>query len=834
MSSSPCGSTQARDDAVSGQLQSYSLCCEGALQGRGVRPRVVKLAKALGICGMVCNRGSGLLIEAQAGAPSWAAFKAQLADQLVLDHNQCEASQVGLHELSEPAREAIEQRHFVIGASVSAGCSLHVPLDRGICPACVAEIRNPEHARYQHLLNACVDCGPRYSALQGLPFDRDASALAPFSLCDDCQQAYKDLDDRRCHEQLISCPQCGPEYRMEDADGACLAIKPDELLAEAAKRIASGQIIAIQGVGGFHLCCDATQPAVVARLRQIKQRPVKPFAVMAHLPQLRDLVRLSPAAAHRLASPERPVMVLPRIRQRCQDSVAGSAEALTGVAPGLDRLGVMLPYTALQWLLLDRLDSPLIMTSANRSGEPMHHRLESMRHWAPPIDGVIYHDRVIERPVEDSVVQALPDDLPVQEQTLRLGRGLAPLVMDDLPADFFPQPQGNVLAMGGELKNSIAVAVADANAVVMSPYQGDLYDAEVLRGFVPGFMDLLGVRTHCVVVDAHPDYQASRFGEELAGQWQVPLVRVQHHHAHAVAVMAEHGLPMDQRVPAIVMDGLGWGDDNTLWGGELLYCNGREYHRLAALQSFPVLGGNQTARQPWRNALALLASLSEESLEQFQQALLQRYPEKHALIHGAATLARRPQEGLLTSSVGRLFDGVAAILGFPGFEISDEAEAAVWLQQQAQAAAEVTSTEAIRERTAACVSAAVSNKGQVSPQRVDPAPFLEYLLRQLPRQSSGELALAFHHWLAESFFTMLCALRQAGALSPDSSQVVLGGGVMQNGLLLQCLTDSLQRQGFTALLPGRIPANDNGLALGQALIGQQRLATNQRSVRSCV
>jgi hydrogenase maturation protein HypF len=497
----------------------------------------------------------------------------------------------------------------------------------------------------------------------------------------------------------------------------------------------------------------------------------------------------------------------------------------------------MLPYTALQWLLLERLTSPVVMTSANRSGEPIHHDIESIRQWAPSVDGVIYHDRVIERPIEDSVVQALPDNLPQREQTLRLGRGLAPLVMD-VPADCFPQPHGNVLAMGGELKNSIAVAVADAQSVVMSPYQGDLYDAGVFaayRDFVPGFLDLLGVRPQGVVVDAHPDYHASRYGEALAAQWQLPLIRVQHHHAHAVAVMAEHGLPMDQLLPAIVMDGLGWGDDNTLWGGELLVCNGREYERLASLQPFALLGGNQAARQPWRNGLALLGSVSTASLEQFQLELVNRYPEKQGLIHATATLARSPRAGLLTSSVGRLFDGVASLLGFPGFEMSDEAEAAVWLQQQAQAAAGGLSMATIRERTATCVSGGIIRQdAPLSPVVIDPAPFIAYLLREILRQSCGELGLAFHGWLAESFVQALCALRQAGVLSPDSSQVVLGGGVMQNGLLLQWLTDSLQRQGFSALLPGRIPANDNGLALGQAMIGQQRLASKQRSANACV
>lgn len=809
------------------------LHCEGHFQGCGARPRVQRLASALGIWGAVCNEGAGLLVQALAPPDNWQVFVQQLAREFAVEPELfCNESQVSTDNFSGEARHAIAGRRFVIGASMPGARRLYVPLDRGICAACVGEVEQPGSPRYQHLLNACIRCGPRYTALRRLPFDRESSALAGFPLCDACQQAFSDPHNPRCHEQLISCRHCGPRYRLENAGGDMLALEPGQLLADAAGRLAAGQVLAIQGMGGFHLCCDATNAAAVARIRHIKQRPVKPFAVMGHPEQLAPYVDISGVVADRLRSPARPVMILLR-RHR---EASGHADPLPGVAPGLTRLGVMLPSTALQHMLLKRLDRPLVVTSANRSGEPLLFRHRDLLAWDQKPDALIVHDRVIEQPVEDPVIHAVFRDGHIAEQSIRLGRGLAPLT---LPLQPMHPPQRRdttrsrtsgaptILAMGGELKNSVAVVTGSPATLVVSPYQGDLFHASTLqayREFVPRFTGLLSVTPTLIVIDSHPDYHASRFGRELAAQWQVPVIAVQHHHAHAVAVMAEYQLPLDQKVPAIVMDGLGWGDDHTLWGGELLLCDARGYERLATLKPFPLLGGQQAARQPWRNALALVRHLSGAWQSRVLSALVSRFPEQGRFITATAGLAQQHDKALMTSSVGRLFDGVAALLGFPAYEIHDEAEAALWLQQQAERAAEPLK---LPEDNNLCPQAwfpdpVGSHGSDMAVPTINPEPFLDYLLRALAQGASVPgLALEFHVWLAQAFRRQLATLCNTGnrKAPANTRQVVLSGGVMQNELVTGLLENALRKDGFEPLLSRQIPVNDNGLAAGQAVIG---------------
>lgn len=865
-------SRPAEPDAAVG---CYRLDCHGGLQGQGVRPRVMQLARQFGLTGTVCNRGGGIRILARARADNWRQFCQSLTHQFGILTADCDSQMVeDGAQLPAEAQQAIQQQLFVIGASESAENGVFLPLDRGICDLCRREISDPgNRQRFQHLLNGCTQCGPRYSVLRRLPFDRPNTSLANFDVCHECKAAYDNPADPRCHEQLISCRQCGPRYWLESPDAGVIDA-PDALLQSLTDILNRGGIVAIKGMGGFHLCCDASRPDAVVRLRTLKQRPVKPFAVMGTLAQLRHWVVLPDAAEHTLNSAVRPVVIVPFVDDTggafsnalSPEINAFNPEIREAIAPGLTRLGVMLPYTSLQTLLLERLGRPVIMTSANQSGEPLLYQNESLvyqngswvyqnssliyqkralQHWAHGLDAVVYHNRDILQPVEDSVQQMIPVAERWQVQSIRLGRGMAPLVIKQSSATKHSTPnQKNVLAMGGELKNSIAFAMAESNATVLSPYNGDLYNADVYQRyqhFVPRFIELLDARADAIAVDCHPDYHATQLGRKLACQWQIPVVSVQHHHAHAVAVMAEHQLPADRKMLAVVMDGYGWGTDQTLWGGELLLCDYHSSERLARVKPFPVVGGHQTAIQPWRNGLALISQLPAELKEQLTEKVQQDFYNRFAHVTKSraliAAVARKsnghPDSRLLTSSAGRLFDGVAALLGFDRFAINDEAEAAVWLQQLAESARSPQRLSALRRQAVnewlipASGDPETAEEGANQPFTLDPSLFITHLLDQIPPGSQrATLALAFHVWLTQAVVQQVkVSLQQLTGKPGDFSNqhIVLAGGVMQNGLLVDLLTRELQGMNLQVCTPQQVPANDNGLALGQALVAKAML-----------
>ena len=802
----------------------YELLCDGALQGAGVRPKVMLLAQQAGVSGIVFNRGAGITIEAQATPERWTLFLQTLAAALGGSPQDIRCNTRSLACLSSAAQQAIHAERFVIAASERGDCAWHLPLDRGICDACIAELHDETHPdRFLHLLNGCAQCGPRYSALQRLPFDREHTSLSDFALCDTCRAAYQDPSDRRCHEQLISCRCCGPAYRLLDSADATTIDDPHALLARLVTILNQGGIVAIKGVGGFHVCCDAIQTDAVQRLRQLKQRPRKPFAVMGSIDQLQRWVTLSASARQQLESTARPIVIAP-LNTGASDMV--TREILDGIAPGLNRLGVMLPYTGLQILLLERLGRPLVMTSCNHAGEPLMYRDQPVYSWLSELGAMVTHDREILQPVEDTVIQMIKVGGEERPQLLRLGRGMAPRVINITNST---ENIGGcaVLAMGGELKNSLALAGGGGQPVVMSPYLGDLYQAEQnqrYRDFVPRFLQLLDCappaeinrKPWVIAVDAHPDYHASQFGRELGRHWQVPIVTVQHHHAHAAAVMAEHQLPGDRQVLALVLDGFGWGADGSLWGGELLRCDYAGYQRLAHIKTFPVVGGHLTATQPWRNALALISPLAENVWAQVQQQFMKSFPDKQQLVQGVAQILSSQANSLLqTSSAGRLFDGVAALLGFPCFAISDEAEAAVWLQQQAEQAYCQGLLDPLQQEIAGLLSPAHSDP-------LDPATFLAAMLSGAPGvEDVPRWALAFHVWLSSALTASVerfLACDEGAAPPMDRQRIVLAGGVMQNGLLVDLLTQALSKLGLQVLLPWQVPANDNGLALGQAVV----------------
>lgn len=784
-----------------------NIVCLGVVQGKGIRPAVARQAYRLGLIGGVFNQGAELVIQLALASPpekdaSLVSLMAFLSGHLQVEQNRIQVRLLAQAEqvLNPDCVAAMARREFVIAASqpfAEARLGLTLPVDVGLCAACRQEVMDPDHARYGYLLNSCAQCGPRYSSLQAMPYDRGNTAMAAFRRCTDCETAYHDWQDRRCHGQMIACPQCGPHYWLEDAQGRQITADAEQLITRLTHCLQQGGVVALKGVGGFHLCCDATNADAVARIRRIKGRPVKPFAVMGLLDQLAPYVAPDDVAEALLQSEARPIVLLPALQPG----------ALAGVAPQVSNLGVFLPYTSFHQVLLQRLSGPVVMTSANRSGNPLITDHNDMASLQSELDLVAYHNRTINQGVDDSVVcYGQAQDAP---QVVRLGRGLAPVCYGISDSD-----PPRVLAMGAELKNSLAYG--ENGQIALSPYVGDLYHARVYahyQQFVQRWVELLQARPEVVAVDQHPDYHSTQWGRYLSQQQQLPLVEVQHHHAHAVATAVEHRLDLAQQRFAIVMDGFGWGDDQSLWGGEILCFDQRGYQRLSHLKNFRVLGGGQAAKQPWRNGLALSASLAAAD-RGYLQAKLYCPTEKRPLMDAAKRLLRGANS-LATSSVGRLFDGVAALLGFPHFEISDEAQAAIWLQQLAEGYVEAH--KAVDGRDMASLAAQ-----SAAPNCVDPAPFIDYLARNR-QQTPASLAYDFHQWLAGAFSTKLNAVCRE---FPQVNQVVLSGGCMQNALLLRLLSERLEQGGFQVFAPAKVPGNDNGIALGQAAIASAWLRSS--------
>lgn len=780
----------------------YHIQCQGPVQGQGVRPKVACMAQELGVCGCVYNDRQGIGIQIQASEHQLQRLQYWLRQRF--PQAQVHVADLPQARYLPEFRAAVAQQRFVIVASQDAGRGLHLPLDMGICRQCEAEIKNSDHHRYHYLLNACVECGPRYSCLKATPFDRSATSLSGFALCERCRQEYRDSNNRRFHGQLINCEGCGPQYWLEDSQGNWVTDAPDKLIALLAARITQGGVVAIKGVGGYHLCCDASHPGAVARIRQIKARPHKPLAIMGTINQLAHWAELSVSTRKLLQTNARPVVIAPKIKSK----------TLQGIAPGSGTLGIMLPYTALQVLLLEKLQCPLVMTSANLSGEPLIYRHQDFATMQSQVDLVATHNRDILHAIDDAVLQGFEQDALKGEQVIRLGRGIAPKVINLQRIPVLQQSKLTaklpaVLAMGGELKNSMALF--REGELLLSPYVGDLHSAAVYQRYqqtILQFLTTLDFSPSLVAVDGHPDYHSTQWGLQIAKEKGLPVATVQHHHAHAVACRVEHQLVEDSF--AIVMDGFGWGDDQSLWGGEILLVNHQHYQRLGHLKPFSVVGGGLAARQPWRNAVALMQGISKNDCIKLKEKLVTT-DKNQGIIEKTMALLNSQTQFLQTSSVGRLFDGVAALLGFPYSDISYEGQAAMWLQYLAQ--------QAIDQYKDQPDSAPImTSQGQV----IDPQEFIEYLLSS--EDSTAMMAYQFHRWLAEAFTN---SLAQQQLKHPHINSVVLSGGVMQNAVLLNLLVERLRMQGLIVYWPQRLPANDGAIAVGQVAVA---LAQNSGTV----
>jgi hydrogenase maturation protein HypF len=737
---------------------------QGVVQGVGFRPFVYRIARSRGLAGWVRNRPDGLEIEVQGPGRRLEEFIRALKEEKPAP---ARIRAIAVHPLAEVEGEAA----FAIRASGEGRAARpSVPADLALCDACRAELDTPGERRFRYPFTNCTHCGPRYSILASLPYDRPRTAMAGFPLCAACATQYGDPADRRFHAQPIACPDCGPRLALKDSFGA-LRAEGEAALQEAVQELAQGRILALKGLGGFQLLVDATSEAAVARLRHRKGREEKPFAVMVQdLPALRELCAPSDDEAAVLRSSEAPILLLPRRGGATAGIVAAN------VAPGNPDLGVFLPSTPLHHLLTALAARPLVCTSGNRSGEPMAlEEGEALARLEGVADAFLIHDRPVLRPVDDSVGRVEDGVL----RLLRRARGFAPL---PLP---FPAGRPAVLAFGGHLKSTLTLAAR--GEAVMSQHLGDLdspLGVALLARTVDDLSAFLGFAPERLACDLHPDYASTRLAERMAAARGLPLVRVQHHHAHVAACAAE----LDLRRPllGLAWDGSGYGTDGTLWGGEALWVDGPRCTRLGHLRGFPLPGGERALREPRRSALGLCWEILGEGAA------------AEALFTAAELepLARMLQRGLnspWTSSIGRLFDAVAALAGIrvgAGFE----GQAAMALEFAAAAAGEDGAY-------------AFDLRHGVA----DPAPLLRDLLADRARGTEpGRMARRFHHALA--------GLAVAFAEAAGLEDVVLTGGCFQNRLLGELCARGLRTRGFRVHRPALYPPNDGGISLGQAWI----------------
>jgi hydrogenase maturation protein HypF len=802
---------------------------EGVVQGVGFRPFVHRLATALELAGWVENTAAGVCLELEGPTAALEAFLARLPRERP-PHSRLDRLQQQWLPLQASAgfRILITAAQGAPGRHPAAATALQLP-DLAPCAACLAELSDPASRRCGYAFTSCAHCGPRFSILRALPFERRHTALASFPLCAACASEYADPSNRRFHAQTSGCPACGPRLSWFTPGGPRLwdPARPSgplsPCLAAAAAALRAGRIVALQSVGGFQLLCLARWEAAVAELRRRKGRPEKPFALLApDLAWVRRHCLLGPAEARLLTAPAAPIVLL---RRRPPEWVGADPEAgasnpiassiALGVAPHNPWLGVMLAASPLHALLLRELGEALVATSGNRSGEPLCADPERVEEELGAIaDGFLCHDRPIANPVDDGLIQ-LAAGAPM---LLRHARGQAPSVLALTPLLPHPDRLAGVVALGGQLKCSLAIGVTGGRAW-LSPHLGDLDSLAAeqrLRQVLSDALERFGLRPRCFVVDGHPAYASRRIGAELAAAAGVPLLEVQHHQAHLLACMAEHGLPPP--AVGVAWDGAGHGGDGTLWGGECLRMEApggaAPFTRLARLRPFPLPGGERAMREPRRAALGLLyAGFGPAAFEGSTRLL----PSLAAF--GAderPVLTRMLQQRLqspLCSSVGRLFDAIASLLGLAQ-RCSFEGQAALRLEAAARAA-----LPAVPGRLAAAAAAytvAISPGGHGEPWLLDWQPLLEAVLHDLAVDRPVEaIALAFHRALAQ----LLPAL--AGQLGVK--RLLLTGGCFQNRLLLELAVECLADAGIEAVWPQRIPCNDGGLALGQLQAAGWRL-----------
>ena len=800
-------------------MKAHTIHVTGIVQGIGFRPFVSKLAHELRLMGTVRNDTSGVEIHIQGVDGDCQLFIERLQSDLPI-HGRIDTLQMEPTELQD-------LDDFTIILSQGVKGNAFIGADMAPCEECLQDIQDPENRRFHYGFTNCTNCGPRYTIIESTPYDRDTTSMKVFPMCEDCQKEYEDLEGRRYHAEPNACSQCGPMFTLQGTDGTVLA-SGHEAIEQAKDHIQHGSVVAVKGVGGYHLVCDALQERAVQILRQRKGRPRKPLAVMAgSLETAKQYVHISEREEELLLSPARPIVLLRKVsltftvndvmhtetratsecdtdfkemtdinqkkhvsNQECRNTftkvtmkVASQITPVApSVAPGMETLGILLPYAPYHYSLIPS-DALWVMTSANRSGDPvLYDDAQALEELQGIADYILIHNREIISPVDDSVVQVV-NDKPIM---IRRSRGYVPLSIPVVALEKSP----TMLAMGADMK--AAFAMNRGSHAILSPYMGDMEHQRVqdlLWSTTKRYEELFQLQPTKVIVDAHPNYYTSHCGRTYAEKHQLPVIEVQHHHAHVAAVLAERNVT--EPVLGICFDGTGYGTDGTLWGGEFLYCHKEHMERMAHLSYAPLPGGEVAVREPWRQALWYVNQIyptgAPAVIEQWKESL----PKGWQLLEKMMPYMQMVQ----SSSGGRLFDTVASLLGL-GHEHLYDAQLAIELEQLA-----------------------LSEKGTILNMKLDgrvldAMSLVQSVIEQLKDgESVAKISANFHRTLIYYIGQMAkqcCEERHI-------SHIVLCGGVFQNRILLEGVMQELGE--YTVHVPTQSPMNDGGIALGQLWLG---------------
>lgn len=815
----------------------------GTVQGVGFRPTVYRIAKACGLKGNVCNDGEGVLIQASGSKTSIEEFIRRLYEECppLAKINQLKRT---------PYKGKFNYDEFRISDSITTTVKTEIVPDAATCLQCQKEIFDPLSRYYRYPFTNCTNCGPRLSIIRTIPYDRCNTSMEAFPMCQECSQEYNDVTNRRFHAQPVACYACGPQVWLERTDGkpvtAAMFSMVDDIDA-VCSLLQKGEIVAIKGLGGFHLACDATNEAAVKKLRDRKRRYHKPFALMARDTKIiEQYCNINPKEQELLESPAAPIVLLeiravtpsvnelidppqpPLVRGEISNPVSshridiGSENKFPfiakSVAPGQNTLGFMLPYTPLHHLILRRMNRPIVLTSGNISDEPQCIDNNEARNKLNKIaDYFLFHNRDILNRVDDSVVRVV-DNIAQNKHllTLRRARGYAPAPIN-LPPGFEKAP--HILGMGGELKNTFCLL--QNGQAILSQYLGDLETAATFAAYQETlnlYLNLFEHQPQIIAVDKHPEYLSTKLGKQLATANQIKLENIQHHHAHVAGCMAENGIPLNTSpILGIALDGLGYGEDGNIWGGEFLLADYRQFNRLATFKPVAMIGGEQAIYQPWRNTYAHLISNSnwQELKKKYSNLEIITFLESKPLFL-LNQLQQKQINSPLASSVGRLFDAVAAAIGICPEQCSYEGQAAIEMEA-------LINNEILDNY----------EKNQTYPFQIenldkiyciDPHSMWESLLNDLQQQTTPQnklpqiIATKFHASLAIAITQTVDLLRQKYPID----RVALTGGVFQNRILLEQTSKHLKSLGVTVLNHSFIPPNDSNLSLGQTVIAAAR------------
>ncbi|MCS7263403.1 MAG: carbamoyltransferase HypF [Armatimonadetes bacterium] len=774
----------------------------GIVQGVGFRPFVWRLAHLLGLTGLVFNNPQGVVIEAEGEISALEAFIRSLkADAPPL----AVVESISWQEI--PLNGDTEFK--IVESQQDAERVVLISPDVATCNDCLRELFDPKDRRYRYPFLNCTNCGPRFTIIVDVPYDRERTTMAVFLMCPDCEREYHDPSDRRFHAQPTACPRCGPQVRLivRNEKGEWQEVcQGDEAIKETALRLLKGQIIAIKGLGGYHLACDATNENAVKRLRQSKHREFKPFALMApDLETVRQLVFLSPEEEALLTSWRRPIVLM---RRRPNANVAES------VAPRHRDLGIMLPYTPMHHLLMAEVKQTLVMTSGNLSDEPIAYKDDdAFQRLNKMVDAFLVHNREIHIRCDDSVTRVVKG----QELLIRRSRGYAPqpvLLPFETPAP--------LLAVGAMLKNTFALC--RNRYAFISHHIGDLDNYAAFKAFVEGiehFKRLFAIEPQVVAYDLHPDYSSTRYALDYADEHDLPAIGVQHHHAHIAAVMAEYGL--EGPVIGVAYDGTGYGTDGTIWGGEILLATYESFERAAHLEYVPMPGGEKAVREAWRMTASWLRQTFGDDGEQLSFGIDERVGRERWKQIWNLLRSDLPQPQ--TSSIGRLFDAVASLLGVCDFG-AYEGQPAIWLEMAAAQWASkfgdwgMGTGDWLKESFGQPPFAFGITDTKPIIMKATPviSGIVEALKQKLPVE---QIAAQFHAAVAEATLRACIKIRKR----TGTNKVVLSGGVMQNVLLLNLLVDLMQDEGFEIFIPTKLPPNDGGICFGQAAIAAKQISS---------